>query len=83
MADDQGLKPDADNIKALQAEREKILDDVFKRNVGVYGAINLRTDGKDAVIAFRKEKAPPSRGWFYYELQRNQETGAFIPVLDR
>lgn len=73
---------DPDVIKTLNAERKKILDDVFKRNVGVYGAINLRTDGKDAVIAFRKEKAPPARRWFYYELQRNEETGAFIPVLD-
>ncbi len=73
---------DPDVIKTLNAERKKILDDVFKRNVGVYGAINLRTDGKDAVIAFRKEKAPPSRRWFYYELQRDEDTGAFIPVLD-
>lgn len=83
LEDEKAQEEDADPevIKALKAERKKILDDVFKRNVGVYGAINLRTDGKDAVIAFRKEKAPPSRRWFCYELRRDKESGAFIPVL--
>lgn len=65
--------------KKLEGEREELLDEVFKRNVGVYGAINLRTDGRRAVIAFRKEKAKGISRWFYYELERDPE-GTFQVV---
>lgn len=58
--------------KQLEKERAKILDELFKRNVGVYGAINLRTDGHKAVIAFRKEKPGLSR-WFFYELEKDAD----------
>ena len=62
---------DAETKKALELERSEILDDVFKRNVGVYGAINLRTDGRTAVIAFRREKPRGVNRWFYYELKKD------------
>ena len=48
--------------------------------VGVYGAINLRTDGETAVLAFRKENSSPKSRWFYYELHRDA-SGAFFPEL--
>lgn len=62
---------DAQKKKELEEDRAKILDEVFKRNVGVYGAINLRTDGQTAVIAFRSEKAKGVNRWFYYELKKD------------
>ncbi|MEM9081441.1 MAG: hypothetical protein AAGC74_12195 [Verrucomicrobiota bacterium] len=67
---------DPDKEKDLRAEREEILDELFKKNVGVYGAINLRTDGKKAVIAFRKEVPSKTNRWFYYELEPD-ENGQF------
>lgn len=53
--------------------REQLLDQLFKRNVGVYGAINLRTDGRRAVIAFRNEQPKGVARWFCYELERDAE----------
>ena len=57
---------------ALMEEREDILDEVFKRNVGVYGAINLRTDGNSAIVAFRNEKGSDTKRWFHYALERDR-----------
>jgi len=65
--------------QALRKERDEILDELFKRNVGVYGAVNLRTDGRTAVIAFRKEKPRGISRWFYYELEKNVD-GVFQVV---
>jgi hypothetical protein len=36
-------------------------------------AINLRTDGKDAVIAYRKKSASPKNRWFFYKLTRDMK----------
>ena len=55
----------------LRKERDDILDELFRRNVGVYGAVNLRTDGRKAVIAFRKERPSGISRWFFYELEKN------------
>lgn len=63
---------DAAKLKTLQDDRDDILDKLFKRNVGVYGAINVRTDGDKVVIAFRKEKSVLSR-WFFYELEKDSD----------
>ncbi|MCP5085361.1 MAG: hypothetical protein GY952_00935 [Rhodobacteraceae bacterium] len=73
---------DADKalLKDLRKQRSKLRDDLFKRNVGVYGAINLRTDGNEAVIAFRKESGSATNRWFYYQLKRDAK-GVFTPVL--
>ncbi len=54
-----------------RSQRNDILDELFKRNVGVYGAVNLRTDGRNAVIAFRNEKPRGVKRWFYYELKKD------------
>lgn len=64
---------DAEEKKKLVAKREAILDQVFKRNVGVYGAINLRTNGHSAVIAFRNEKPKGIKRWFVYELTKGAD----------
>ena len=62
---------DAGKKKELEKKRAKILDELFKRNVGVYGAINLRTDGRSAVIAFRNEKPKGFKRWFCYEFEKD------------
>lgn len=59
--------------QTLQQQHDALLDEVFKRNVGVYGAINLRTDGNKAIIAFRLEKPGKVRRWFYYELEKDHD----------
>lgn len=62
---------DAEKKKELKKDRAKILDELFKRNVGVYGAVNLRTDGRSAVVAFRNEKPKGVKRWFFYELEKD------------
>lgn len=64
---------DAETKKELKARREEILDELFKRNVGVYGAINLRTDGRTALVAFRNEQPRGVQRWFYYELEKDAD----------
>lgn len=76
----KGDDADKDALKDLQRKRRSLLNDALRRNVGVYGAINLRTDGETAVLAFRKEKASAKNRWFYYELHRDP-SGAFFPEL--
>lgn len=76
----KGGEGDKDLLKAKRAERDKLRKELLRRNVGVYGAINLRTDGKTAVIAFRKEAASPKNRWFFYELTRGSG-GVFSSVL--
>ncbi len=62
---------DAQKKKELKKDRAKILDELFKRNVGVYGAVNLRTDGHSAVVAFRNEQPKGVKRWFFYELEKD------------
>jgi hypothetical protein len=72
----KGDQKDADLLKDLRAKRTMLSKMLRRRNVGVYGAVNLRTDGKEAVIAFRKEVQSDTNRWFYYELKR-RPSGAF------
>jgi hypothetical protein len=76
-----GKESDEAKKKALEQQREDILDVLFKRNVGVYGAINLRTDGFRAVIAFRNEKGTDNKRWFFYELEPDQN--GVLQVVER
>jgi hypothetical protein len=62
---------DREKKKTLNQARAEILDELFKRNVGVYGAINLRTDGRRAVVAFRREQSKGTKRWFFYELEKD------------
>ena len=60
---------DGEKKSKLEAERDSILNELF--NVGVYGAVNLRTDGHEAVIAFRNETPKGVKRWFFYELKKD------------
>lgn len=64
---------DADEKKALEKQKRELLDVVFKRNVGVYGAINVRTDGRTAVVAFRFESGKGVKKWFIYEIEKGAD----------
>ena len=46
------------------------MKEVIDRSVAVFGAINLRTDGKKAVIAQKLERPRgPGRKWDIYRLE--------------
>jgi len=68
---DIAREPDSEKKKLLEKSRAEILDELFKRNVGVYGSVNLRTDGRRAVVAFRREQSKGTNRWFTYELERD------------
>ena len=40
----------------IDAEHDTLVDELLKRNVTVYGAINLRTDGRRVVLAYMLER---------------------------
>ncbi len=63
-----------------QAAFERIQRTVLGRGVEVYGAINLRTDGKNVAMAYRKEKV--NAGWDIYCLEPDR-TGQLMYVPDR
>ncbi|HEV7308454.1 hypothetical protein [Ensifer sp.] len=65
-------------IKAAKAKRAAALEEMARRNVQVYGAINIRTDGKDLAIAFLKERAVADR-WHIYWYRQDEQKG-FIPI---
>jgi beta-lactamase superfamily II metal-dependent hydrolase len=71
----------AEDREAHRAERDAKLDMLGRRNVEVYGAITLRTDGDTLVIAFRLEKqragASPKR-WQTYRFTHKPGEG-FVP----
>lgn len=68
----------AEKVNEARAKRNAALETLAKRNVEVYGAINVRTDGKDLAIAFLKERAVLERWQIYWF--RHDETHGFIPV---
>ncbi len=56
-------------------ERAKIYDEIG-RSVDVYGAINLRTDGNDVVIAQRIEQlGREDKQWDFYTLMQQKDGG--------
>lgn len=59
--------------------RRTLLQKLAKRNVEVYGAITLRTDGKQMVVAFRHEDSKDKPSWqtFWYE---HDATEGFRPI---
>lgn len=66
--------------KAHRTQRAADQQLLARRNVEVYGAITLRTDGRDLVIAFRLETAGSStRRWQTYHF-RHDATKGFVPV---
>ena len=71
--------PTADR-EAHRKERAALQTTLGRRNVEVYGAITLRTDGRHLVIAFRLEKeAGSGRRWQTYTFRDDPAKG-FVPV---
>jgi hypothetical protein len=59
----------AADVARLEKKRDSELDRALTRSVAVYGAINLRSDGREAVMAYKVER-PRSREreWDIYRL---------------
>jgi beta-lactamase superfamily II metal-dependent hydrolase len=76
-----GAVADRQKIADWRKERAEIRKKIRYRTVGVYGAVNLRTDGETAIIAFRKEAGPATQRWFYYTMRRDPASGAFTVDL--
>lgn len=68
------------DLQETRAERDELQRVLTQRNVDVYGAITLRTDGRLLVIAFRHEKPKEAAQWqtFWYEDGGGSE--GFVPV---
>ncbi|ANQ49474.1 hypothetical protein MY04_2100 [Flammeovirga sp. MY04] len=74
------IELEQDNVKKekLINERNKLIEELTKRNVTVYGAITLRTDGNKVIMAYKLEKSRTnkSRGkktlskWDIYKMER-------------
>lgn len=60
-------------------ERTELQDAIRRRNVGVYGAINLRTDGQHIEVTFLLEKPRGKQRWQKYSIAR-QANGEWLPV---
>ena len=58
--------PDDDTDDAVNAVNETV-DELTKRNVEVYGAIYLKTDGERLISAFKIETGSQTKKWFYFE----------------
>ncbi len=65
----------ATEVAALRAQRAKLQDRLMRRNVEVYGAINLRTDGQRLVLAFMVEAPKPSSRWHTYWFDHSEQGG--------
>jgi hypothetical protein len=69
---------DVAELEELRGERDAVVDRLAKRNVTVYGAIQLRTDGEKVVMAYRleRDRTGASQGkktvtsWDIYRLER-------------
>ena len=69
---------DESKRKDLIKKRDDLLDELAKRNVTVYGAINLRTDGDRVVLAYMLEKPREGKSndkktltrWDIYRIER-------------
>ena len=66
---------DGPDKTAAQKERKALQDHIHRRNVGVYGAITVRSDGKDMEISFRLEAARQKQLWQVFALHHDDEHG--------
>jgi hypothetical protein len=65
-------------LRELREERTAIQNELAKRNVEVYGAITLRTDGRHLAVAFRMEKersGPSPKRWQIYWFRHDEQQG--------
>ena len=77
LIEEPTTKPD--RRKKAREDRDELQERLTKRNVEVYGAITMRTDGRRLVIAFRHEDSENNPSWqtFWYE---HDATDGFKPV---
>jgi len=71
-------------IKKAETAFEDALKEI-ERSIATYGAINLCTDGKRAIVAYRIElRSKPDRVWDVYRFEPIDDTGAieFIAQFD-
>jgi hypothetical protein len=65
---------DRERRQELRNELRALVDELLKRNVTVYGAINFRTDGRAAIAAYKLEKERRNRRsltkWDIYQMEK-------------
>jgi beta-lactamase superfamily II metal-dependent hydrolase len=61
--------------QAAQKERKELQDHIQRRNVGVYGAITVRSDGEEMEISFRLEAPRQKQLWQVYALRHDAARG--------
>jgi beta-lactamase superfamily II metal-dependent hydrolase len=69
---------DKEKLAKFEAEHDALVAELAKRNVTSYGAINVRTDGNRAVLAYMLEKERHGRGgtltrWDIYKLEQDED----------
>ncbi len=64
--------------KARLVEKYVEIVDKLERSVAVYGAINLRTDGKRVVLAYKMERSTAKKGWDVYQLEPAGTNGPLV-----
>lgn len=76
LMEKRDLEEDDDKRVALQEKINEKLG-VLERSVAVYGMINLRTDGRNVLLAQKLEEPRSGTGerWDVHFLQRDEETG--------
>ena len=60
---------DPEKLKQANDLLDQVSNELLKRNVTVYGAINLRTDGRRAVLAYMLEQPKRKKRWDIYRLE--------------
>ncbi len=76
LLDDQiDALPNGPARQALQKTRRELQDHIRRRNVGVYGAITLRSDGEHIELSFRLETPRGKQLWQVYALNHDAAHG--------
>jgi hypothetical protein len=73
----ESLPDGPDKVAALR-ERRELQDQHPPRNVGVYGAITLRSDGNQLEISFRLEEPRGKQLWQVYALHHSPAQGCVM-----
>lgn len=75
--------PDIEEDERRQArkDRSELLERIRKRNVGVYGAITLRSDGAHMQISFQLESPRGKQRWQVYGLHQDAD-GRWVMASD-
>lgn len=68
-----------DRREEARKKREELENMLARRNVDVYGAITLRTDGTHLALSFKLEKPSGRKLWLTYWYEERPGSG-FIPV---